>query len=143
MTIENTPLTVEAIVQVPIHVAWELWTHPSHIRQWNSASDDWHSPTAENDLRAGGRFVYRMEAKDGSAGFDFAGVYDSVEPLSSIRYTMEDGRKAMVSFTSMGNHTQITETFDAENMNSRELQQTGWQAILDHFKKYSESQPRV
>jgi uncharacterized protein YndB with AHSA1/START domain len=107
--------------------------------QWNNASPDWHTPKAENDLRKGGKFVSRMEAKDGSFGFEFWGIYDEVDHLALISYTMGDGRKAEVSFSAEGNQTKITETFEAESENPIEMQKAGWQAILDNFKKYAES----
>ncbi|WP_449536502.1 SRPBCC family protein [Ferdinandcohnia sp. Marseille-Q9671] len=131
-------ITVETIVQAPVEKVWEYWTKPAHITKWNFASDDWHSPFAENDLREGGKFVSRMEAKDGSFGFDFGGVYDEVRVNEVIAYSMEDGRKVKITFKNQGDQTQVIETFDAESSNSIELQQQGWQAILDNFKKYAE-----
>ncbi|UXP31249.1 SRPBCC family protein [Reichenbachiella agarivorans] len=135
----KTKITVETNITAPITKVWEVWTKPEHITQWNNASPDWHTPRAENDLRKGGRFTSRMEAKDGSFGFDFAGVYDEVKLHELIAYTMEDGRTVMVQFTSSGNHTKLTETFDPEHENPVEMQKDGWQAILDNFKKYTES----
>jgi uncharacterized protein YndB with AHSA1/START domain len=135
----KTVLTVENVVNAPVQKVWEFWTKPEHITRWNSASDDWHTPRAENDLRTGGKFSARMEAKDGSFGFDFGGVYDAVRDNEYIAYTMSDGRKVHVTFSQQGNTTKVTESFDAENTNSLELQQGGWQAILDSFKKYTES----
>ncbi len=111
-----------------------------HIIHWNNASDDWHTPKAENDLREGGTFTSRMEAKDGSMGFDFGGTYTKVVLNKTIEYAMSDGRKVSIVFDSRGGHTHITETFDPESENSREMQQQGWQAIIDNFKKYAESQ---
>lgn len=105
------------------------------MAKWNSASDDWHTPIAENDLRAGAKFFSRMEAKDGSFGFDFGGIYDEVKLHEVIAYTMGDGK---ITFKGQDNVTEVIETFDAETENSIELQQQGWQAILDNFKKYSE-----
>ncbi len=131
--------TVETTVKAPIEKVWNLWTLPGHIIKWNRAADDWHTPGAENDLRAGGKFVSRMEARDGSSGFDFGGVYDEVKTNELISYTMDDGRKVKVTFINNGNDTKVIETFDAENENSVEMQRTGWQAILDNFKKYAES----
>lgn len=96
-------ITVEAVVHSPVELVWEYWTDPKHITQWNSASDDWHTPYAENDLKAGGKFVSRMEAKDGSVGFDFSGVYDEVSVNERIAYTMPDGRKVQISFVRQGN----------------------------------------
>jgi uncharacterized protein YndB with AHSA1/START domain len=106
---------------------------------WNFASEDWHSPRAENDLRAGGSFSSRMEAKDGSFGFDFGGVYDAVRENEYIEYTMGDGRNVKVEFTPQGNSTRVVERFEAERTHSEDMQKSGWQAILDNFRKYVES----
>jgi len=133
-------ITVTATVNAPVAKVWTLWTRPEHITRWNAASDDWHTPSAKNDLRVGGKFSARMEAKDGSAGFDFEGTYDAVEPHKLISYTMSDGRQVRVTFLPKDHGTEIVETFDAETENSLELQKTGWQAILNNFKKYAESQ---
>lgn len=132
-------ITVESTVKAPIEKVWKSWTESSHIMNWNHASDDWHTPTAENDLQVGGKFLYRMEAKDGSFGFDFWGIYDKVKEHESIEYTMGDGRKAWITFSGWGNEIKVTETVEAESENSLDLQKTGWQAILDNFKKYTES----
>ncbi|WOV86953.1 SRPBCC family protein [Sporosarcina oncorhynchi] len=131
-------LTVEATVQAPVEKVWAYWTDPSHIKKWNSPSDDWHTPFAENDLRAGGKFVSRMEAKDGSMGFDFGGVYDEVQLHEVISYTLGDGRKVNITFTGQGNETKVIETFEAETENPVDFQRQGWQAILDNFKQYAE-----
>ncbi|WP_435356742.1 SRPBCC family protein [Emticicia sp. SJ17W-69] len=138
-TVEKTIITVETTVNAPVAKVWECWTSPEHVTQWNNASDDWHTPHAENDLRVGGKFLSRMEAKDGSFGFDFIGLYEEVEENKSIVYTMEDGRKVAIAFISEGGSTEVTESFEAEATNSIELQQAGWQAILNNFKKYVES----
>ena len=135
---EKINITVATTVNVPVVKVWEFWTNPKHITNWNNASDDWHTPRAENDLRVGGKFLSRMEAKDGSMGFDFNGVYDEVKTNELIAYTMEDGRKVKINFEDLGNETNITETFEAENENPVELQRGGWQSILDNFKKYTE-----
>lgn len=140
MTMQNkSTITVEATVEAPIEKVWDFWILPEHITKWNNPSDDWHTPRAENDLRAGGRFVSRMEAKDGSSGFDFGGTYDEVKKHERIAYTLDDGRKVEVRFSEDGNTTLVTETFEPEDINSREMQQSGWQAILDNFKKYTET----
>ena len=131
-------ITVETIVQASVEKVWEYWTEPTHITNWNSASDDWHTPYAENDLRVGGKFLSRMEAKDGSFGFDFGGIYDDVILHEVIAYTLGDGRKVKITFKGKENETEVIVTFDAETENPIELQQQGWQAILDHFKKYTE-----
>jgi len=135
----NKTITVSAIVNAPIGKVWEYWTTPENIIEWNSASEDWHTPRAENDLRVGGKFFSRMEAKDGSFGFDFGGVYDGVIEHKLISYTMGDGRKVEVNFLDEGDATKIIETFEAESANSFEQQKGGWQAILDNFKRYTES----
>ena len=118
---------------------WEYWSGPTHITKWANASDDWHTTFAENDLRAGGKFVSRMEAKDGSFGFDFGGIYDEVKTHELITYILGDGRKVKIIFSSSGGKTRVVETFEAESTNSIEMQRGGWQAILDNFKKYVES----
>ncbi|MBV7505400.1 SRPBCC family protein [Bacillus sp. sid0103] len=134
----NVKITVETTVNAPVEKVWEYWTEPKHITQWNNASDDWHTPIAENDLTVGGKFLTRMEAKDGSFGFDFGGIYDEVKLNEVISYTLGDGRKVTITFKGQGNETQVIETFDAETTNPIEMQQAGWQAILDNFKKYVE-----
>lgn len=135
----NSKLTVEAIINAPIHKVWKLWTEPEHIKNWNNASDDWHTPHVENDLWPGGGFLSKMAAKDGSFAFDFSGTYDEVKEHEVISYTLGDGRKVIILFSSKGNETTVAETFDAENTHSLEMQQSGWQAILNNFKKYVES----
>lgn len=137
-TKNKTMITVEATVKAPVEKVWKLWTTPGHITKWNNASPDWHTPRAENDLRTGGKFLSRMEAKDGSFGFDFGGIYDEVKTDQLIAYTMDDGRKATITFAGKGNETKVTETFEAEQVNSIEMQKEGWQAILENFKKYAE-----
>ena len=134
----NVKVTVKATVNAPVEKIWEYWTEPKHITKWNNASDDWHTPIAENDLTVGGKFLTRMEAKDGSFGFDFGGIYDEVKLNELISYTMGDGRKVTITFKAQGNETEVIETFDAETSNPVEMQQAGWQAILDNFKKYVE-----
>ena len=138
-TTTKTNITVETTVNAPVEKVWKYWTQPEHLMKWNSASDDWHTPRAENDLRVGGKFSARMEAKDGSFGFDFGGVYDAVRTNDYIEYTLGDGRKVSVTFKRDGDKTKVTETFEAESENSVELQRGGWQAILDNFKKYTEA----
>lgn len=138
-TAKKATITVENTVIATIEKVWEYWTLPEHIIKWNNASADWHTPRAENDLRIGGKFFSRMEAKDGSFGFDFIGVYDEVKTNEQIAYTLEDGRKVNITFTSIGNATNVVEIFEAETENSVELQRGGWQAILDNFKKYTEN----
>ena len=138
-TTDKAPITVEATVNSPIEKVWKLWNRPEHITKWCNASDDWHAPFAENDLKTNGKFKTTMAAKDGSFSFDFGGVYSNVEENKLIEYTMDDGRKARVEFLSDGNETKVVETFDPENTNPLEMQRGGWQAILNNFKKYTEA----
>ena len=138
-TANSTLITVEATIHAPVEKVWQYWTSPEHITQWNQASDDWHSPRATNDLRPGGKFVYRMEAKDGSFGFDFEGVYDAVKTNELIDSTLGDGRKLTIYFSAQGKETKVTETFEAEGINPIEMQKGGWQAILNNFKNYTEN----
>jgi uncharacterized protein YndB with AHSA1/START domain len=134
-----TNITIQTTVNAPIEKVWLYFTQPEHIKNWNNASDDWHTPSAQNDLRAGGNFVYRMEAKDGSFGFDFGGTYDVVKENEYLEYTIGDGRKVKASFIGQGTATKVVENFEAETTNSIDMQRTGWQAILDNFKKYTEA----
>lgn len=136
----QTTITIEAVVAGTPEKIWDFWTKPEYITQWNFASDDWCCPSASNDLKAGGQYHSRMEAKDGSFGFDFVAVYDEVTRPRSMTYTLEDGRKVITRFEAIGNTTKITTTFDAESQNSIELQRNGWQAILNNFKKMAEAQ---
>lgn len=130
-------IRVSSIVKAPISKVWEKWTKPEHIVKWNSPSPEWHTPRAENDLKENGKFLFRMEARDGSMGFDFEGVYDIVNPLKQIAYTMGDGRKVNVTFTETPEGIEVVTVFDAENQNSLEVQQNGWQAISDSFANYA------
>lgn len=134
-----TRITVEATATAPVAKVWKAWNTPADIMQWNIADPSWHSPSSENDLRVGGKFKNRMEAKDGSFGFDFEGVYDKVEAHREIAYTMPDGRKATTLFAEQDGKTNIITTFDAETENDPEFQKQGWQAILDNFVRYVES----
>lgn len=136
---EKKIIIVEVEIKSPVDKVWDFLTNPEHIVRWNNASDDWHTPHAENDLRTGGRFLSRMEARDGSDGFDFTGIYTDVKPLKQIDYTLDDGRKVQVSFASKGDITTVREAFEAENVYPHEIQQKGWQAILNNFKKYVET----
>jgi uncharacterized protein YndB with AHSA1/START domain len=136
---EATTITVETLVNVTPEKAWAVWSMPEHIIQWNNASDDWHTPHAENDLRIGGKFLARMAAKDGSMSFDFVGSYEDVKPNEYLRYIIADGRKVEVFFTPENGKTKVTEVFEPEQTNSLEMQKGGWQAILDNFKKYAET----
>lgn len=130
-------ITIEAIVRAPVDVVWRAWTTPEDIKQWNAASDDWHTPNAAVDLRVGGTFSSRMEAKDGSMGFDFAGTYTTVLEEQLIECSFGD-RVLRVEFLSGPNGVTVRETFDAESTHSIEQQRDGWQAILDRFARYVE-----
>ena len=138
---ENTKakITVQVSVKATIDKVWKAWTTPADIVKWNAASDDWHTTKAENDLKVGGKFSYRMEAKDGSFGFDFGGTYDAINTNELIAYTMDDGRTSIITFEQKGNETNIIQTFEAETENTIELQRFGWQAIMNNFKKYIEN----
>ncbi|MFI5221094.1 MAG: SRPBCC family protein [Bacteroidia bacterium] len=129
----KTLITIEAVINAPIEKVWKFWTAPEHITKWNNASDDWHTPRAENDLRIGGKFLSRMEAKDGSFGFDFGGIYDDVKQNEMIAYTIGDGRKVKISFANENGKTKVVESFEAESQNPVEMQRGGWQAILNNF----------
>ncbi len=138
-TANSTVIKVEAVINAKVDKVWKLWNGPQHITKWNNASDDWHTPKAEVDLKEGGKFLSRMESKDGKIGFDFVGTYSRIVENKQIEYTMEDGRKVQVVFNENGDTTTVTESFEAESMNSVEMQKAGWQAILDNFKKYVET----
>lgn len=137
--IQSTKINVTAIVNVPIEIVWDAWNTPSDIMQWNSADPNWHCPASENDVRVNGKFKNRMEAKDGSFGFDFEGIYDKVELFKELAYSMNDGRKVRTVFTEKDGKTTLSTVFDAESENEVEVQKQGWQAILNSFAKYVES----
>lgn len=132
-------ITIQAKINSPIEKVWKFYTIPEHIKRWNHASEDWHTPSAKNDLRVGGDFVYRMESKNEEFGFDFKGKYNKVENHKIIAYEMDDKRKVEIQFSSQGKETTIIIRFEAENENSIEMQKSGWQAILNNFKKYVEN----
>ena len=131
-------ITVETLTNTTLDRAWDAWNNPADIQRWNTASDDWHTTRATVDLREGGRFVSRMEAKDGSEGFDFEGTYTRVVPRKLIEYRMGDGREARVEFDERADGVHVKVTFDAETENPPEFQRQGWQAILDNFGRYVE-----
>ena len=133
------PITIEISINVPIEKVWKYWNEPGHVTQWAFASDDWEAPSATNDLVVGGKFVTTMAAKDKSVSFDFSGTYTNIITNEVIEYIMDDARTVTVKFETIGDMTKITETFDPETENSEEMQRVGWQAILDNFKKYIES----
>ena len=134
-----TKITIESIISANTKKVWDYYTLPEHITKWNFASDDWHCPKAENDLRVGGKLKSRMEAKDGSFGFDFEAIYDEVVDQKKLAYTMPDTRQVITNFENLGDKIKVTTTFDTENENPVEMQRAGWQSILDNFKKYVES----
>jgi len=136
INMDTTPIQVSARAAASPARVWECWTNPEHIMQWNQASADWHTPAAVNDLHTGGRFCFTMAARDGSASFDFCGSYTQVIPLREIVYRIDDGRMVTVTFTPENEGVRITEIFEPEQVHSRELQQAGWQAILDSFCGY-------
>ena len=138
-TVNRPKVTIQTTVNAPVNKVWQYWGAPEHITKWASPGGGWHTPRAENDLRTGGKFLSRMEAEDGSMGFDFGGVYDNVIPNELIEYTLGDGRRVITNFTVNGNEVEVVQTFDAEDQNPVEFQRAGWQAILDNFKKYTEA----
>lgn len=135
----NTKISIETTVSAPVAKVWEYYNKPEHITKWNFAIDTWHCPSAENDLRVGGKLSYRMEAKDGSVGFDFWATYDEIVPHKRIAYTLGDGRKVETTFVEQDSKTKVVTVFEAESENPAEMQKNGWQAILDNFKKYTEA----
>lgn len=137
-TSTKTTISIETTVHAPVEKVWQQWTSTHAITKWNSASPDWHTPKAEHDLRPGGRFNYRMEAKDGSFGFDLGGVFDVVKPNEYLETTLDDGRKVKVTLSSKGDKTLLSQSFEAEETNPVEMQRQGWQNILDSFKNYVE-----
>jgi uncharacterized protein YndB with AHSA1/START domain len=139
MDSQKNYVTIETTVQAPIEKVWDCWTKPEHITKWNFASNDWCCPTSNVDLRVGGTFSTRMESKDGRHGFDFGGTYTVVEPLQKIAYTMGDGRTVDITFTVQTDQVKVVETFQAENTNAIEMQRSGWQSILNNFKKHVEN----
>jgi len=132
-------ITIETIVNAPIAKVWQYWSEPEHITKWAFASEDWEAPEAQNDLREGGKFKTRMQAKDGSAGFDFTGTYTAVKEHELIEYNMDDGRHVLVVFAETPEGVKVKTIFDPEHENPIEMQRQGWQAILDNFTKYVES----
>ena len=133
------PITVKATIDAGRKNVWTAWTTPDHVINWNHASDDWHTPHAENELTEGGKFTYRMEAKDGSMAFDFTGVFTKVEPSELLVFRLDDGRMVEVNFVEEGDKTTVVESFDPHPEQPLELQRQGWQAIMDNFKKYVEA----
>lgn len=132
-------ITIETLVNASLDRVWRAWNTPEDIKRWNAAQDDWHTTHSSVDLREGGRFVSRMEAKDGSVGFDFEGTYTRVVPLQAIEYRMSDGREVQTEFVEQAHGVLVRSTFDTESENPAEMQRAGWQAILDNFRRYVES----
>jgi uncharacterized protein YndB with AHSA1/START domain len=132
-------ITVESFVKAPLDRVWKAWSNPDDIKQWNAAQDDWHTTRSTVDLRDGGKFSSRMEAKDGSQGFDFEGSFTRIVPNKTIAYRMSDGREVIVEFAERAGGVHVSETFDPESENTPELQRQGWQAILDNFKRHVET----
>ena len=132
-------ISIESTVKAPLNRVWDAWNNPADIKQWNSAQDDWHTTKSTVDLREGGKFMSRMEAKDGSVGFDFEGTYTKVVPRKTIAYRMDDGREATVEFIERPDGVVVKETFDAETENPPDMQRQGWQAILDRFARHVEA----
>jgi uncharacterized protein YndB with AHSA1/START domain len=132
-------ITIQSTIEAPIEKVWEFWTRPEHIVNWAFASDDWEAPRAENDVRTGGKFKTVMAAKDKSSSFEFGGIYTDVKEHELIEYDMDDGRHVKIEFTEVPEGVKVVQSFDPENENSEEMQRSGWQAILDNFKKYTDS----
>ena len=132
-------ITIETTVAAPIEKVWRAWTTPEDIQCWNAASEEWHCPSAEIDLRPGGHFSYRMEAKDGSMGFDFSGTFVRVVPNEVIEFSLDDDRSVVVEFLEEDHAVTVRETFEAETVHAAEQQRQGWQAILERFAKHVQS----
>lgn len=131
-------ITIDATVAAEPTTVWQYWTQPEHITQWNFAAEDWHCPSASNDVQVGGKLISRMEAKDGSFGFDFEATYEAVDAPHLLTYVLDDGRKVCTRFEAVAGGTKITTEFEPEKENPVDLQRHGWQAILNNFKSYSE-----
>lgn len=132
-------IQIETSIQSPLSKVWSYWTEPAHITKWNFAIPEWHCPKATNELKVGGKYSARMEAIDGSFGFDFEAIYDEVIAEKKLSYTMLDGRQATTIFESNENSTRVITIFDAEKQNPADMQKNGWQSILNNFKKYTEA----
>ena len=132
-------IAIETVVRADLSSVWDAWSNPEDIKQWNAASADWHTTHSSVDLREGGQFLSRMEAKDGSAGFDFEGTYTRIVPHKIIEYRMSDGREVEVEFVERADGVFVKTVFDAETENPAEMQRAGWQAILDNFGRYVET----
>lgn len=135
----SNKITITATIDMDVKKVWDYYTNPEHITKWNFADPSWQCPSASNDMQAGGKYSARMEAKDGSFGFDFEAIYDEIIEGEKFTYTMPDNRQVTVAFNENGDQTEVIVTFDPETQNSLEMQKNGWQAILDNFKKYAET----
>lgn len=134
------PITIKSTISAPVQKVWDYFNTPDHITKWNFAHESWQCPSSENDLRIGGKFKTRMEAKDGSLGFDFEGIYDEIIPGEKIKYYLDDGRNVEIQFQKIdGDTTKIIQIFDPEQQNPIEMQRDGWYAILNNFQKYVEN----
>ncbi len=138
MSVNKITIEIDVMVNVSVAKAWAVFTQPEHVVNWNFAHESWHCPKAESDLKVGGRFNYRMDARDGSFGFDFCGTFTKVEAPNHLAFSLDDERLVSVTFSDEKNGTRIVEKFEAETENSIELQREGWQAILNNFKRYAE-----
>lgn len=135
----TSKITISATIAADKNKVWDYYTQPEHIVHWNFAHSSWHCPSASNDMQIGGKYIARMEAKDGSFGFEFEAIYDEIREGESFTYTMPDGRQVTVTFNGNNDSTEVIVVFDPEDQNPVEMQKEGWQAILDNFKKYTES----
>lgn len=135
---DTTKITIQAVISANRQKVWDYYTKPDHITKWNYAIDSWHCPTASNDMRVGGKYLARMEAKDGSFGFDFEATYNEITNGEKFTYTMTDNRVVEAIFKELGDKTELKIIFDAESENPVDMQQQGWQSILENFKKYAE-----
>jgi uncharacterized protein YndB with AHSA1/START domain len=140
MTNQSALITIETLVNAPIAKVWSCWTQPAHVMNWNHASDDWHCPAAENDLQVGGKFVYKMAARDGSFEFDFWGIHNEIREHEVIASTLGDNRSLLVTFIPTASGVKVVETFEAETQNSVDMQRAGWQMILDNFRNHVEGE---
>jgi uncharacterized protein YndB with AHSA1/START domain len=136
---DTMKITVETVAKAPLQQVWDAWNTPADIQQWNTAQDDWHTTRSTVDLREGGQFLARMEARDGSSAFDFEGTYTKVVPHRAIEYRMSDGREVQIEFAERADGVLVKETFETENENPPEVQRQGWQAILDNFARHVEA----
>ena len=132
-------ITIETTINKPVVPVWNSWTDPKHVINWNFATDEWHCPKATSDFNEGGHFSYTMASKDGKMAFDLEGVFDMIQPMKRIEYTLSDGRKVSIIFEKISEQqTRVEQSFEPESINDPEMQRLGWQAILNNFKKFTE-----